>query len=439
MNIASKDLSATFLKNPGSGESIETGINSTQASFSENKLEQKQFWQIINQQISETPDNKLKNILQEVDSKEVIPFSDMNFLSENNEESLASSLIKMQDSELFNQTAIAVEITNNQEISLENNLSQALLQSPVDLSSQSLISSPGGNLQTEGGIVLPAQGQILPVVDNLPRQHLVNQHQIQVQDINSDITELALVNKNLIQPDLQSANKDAKSSMLFASGDIQLEAGLSQSETEEQFSKILGQESKEFQQKDFVEAFNQSSKVSKLATAEAVPTGLAVNALSAPSASQPVSNLQQAITGEQTLHLSPQASATQWGDGIGEKLQWMINQKNNSAEIRIDPPHLGKLDIQISIREDVASISITTHNSTTQELVEAASFRLKEFLQQAGYSQVDVDVSQQQEQQMAERQERNNNANEQESSDLQHAAVPNGQNYASDSLVDFFA
>ncbi len=94
-----------------------------------------------------------------------------------------------------------------------------------------------------------------------------------------------------------------------------------------------------------------------------------------------------------TLQLSPQAPATQWGEALGERVSLALNKQLNSAEIRLDPPHLGKLDIQIQIKDDSATVMINTQHAHTRDLIESASVRLKEFLQDAGYSSVNVDVS----------------------------------------------
>lgn len=101
------------------------------------------------------------------------------------------------------------------------------------------------------------------------------------------------------------------------------------------------------------------------------------------------------------LQLPAQASSAQWGDALGEKVSLMIDKKLDKAEIRIDPPHLGKLDIQINLKHDTATINIQAHHASTRDVIDAASGRLREFLQDSGYGQVDVNVSQR-EQSMAQ-------------------------------------
>ncbi len=112
---------------------------------------------------------------------------------------------------------------------------------------------------------------------------------------------------------------------------------------------------------------------------------------------------QNIPTALQNLQMHPQAPVTEWGNAIGERVSFLINQKLNHAEIRIDPPHLGKLEIQIQVKEDTAVIMINTQHTQTRDLIDAASLRLREFLQEAGYNSVDVNVSHR-EQSMAQQQ-----------------------------------
>jgi flagellar hook-length control protein FliK len=101
----------------------------------------------------------------------------------------------------------------------------------------------------------------------------------------------------------------------------------------------------------------------------------------------------------ETMNLARTADAGEWGNGLGERVNWMINQKQNSAIIRLDPPMLGKLDVQIKIADDATTITIHTQHAQTRDLIETASVRLRDFLQESGYQNVNVDVSQRQDQQ----------------------------------------
>ncbi|MBL7002815.1 MAG: flagellar hook-length control protein FliK [Gammaproteobacteria bacterium] len=94
-----------------------------------------------------------------------------------------------------------------------------------------------------------------------------------------------------------------------------------------------------------------------------------------------------------TLHLPTNPSTDQWGSALGDKVRWMINTRLESAELRIDPPSLGKMDVKIQMNDDGATIVIQTQHAATRDLVDAASYRLKEMLQESGFQNVDVDVS----------------------------------------------
>jgi flagellar hook-length control protein FliK len=106
-------------------------------------------------------------------------------------------------------------------------------------------------------------------------------------------------------------------------------------------------------------------------------------------------------SGLETMNLARGADAAEWGNGLSERVSWMINQKQNSATIRLDPPMLGKLDVQVRIADDATTITIQTQHAQTRDLIETASLRLRDSLQENGFQNVNVDVSQRQDQQQS--------------------------------------
>ena len=103
----------------------------------------------------------------------------------------------------------------------------------------------------------------------------------------------------------------------------------------------------------------------------------------------------------ETLALPRNADSTEWSNGLSERVNWMINQKQNTATIRLDPPLLGKLDVHVKIADDATTVSFLTQHAHARELIETASVRLRDFLQESGYQNVNVDVSQRHDQQQA--------------------------------------
>ena len=106
------------------------------------------------------------------------------------------------------------------------------------------------------------------------------------------------------------------------------------------------------------------------------------------------------------LGTATQAAATQtqmaplnlgqnaWETNLGSRLQMMVGQNVQTAEIRLDPPELGALDIKIKITNDVASVSITSPHAQVREALETAMPRLREMFEESGVALGDVNVQQ---------------------------------------------
>ena len=79
------------------------------------------------------------------------------------------------------------------------------------------------------------------------------------------------------------------------------------------------------------------------------PSTSAVQTFSAFSPTQATTAQYNALpTHLETMTLARNADSTELGSGLSERVNWMINQKQNTANIRLDPPFLGKLDVQIN-------------------------------------------------------------------------------------------
>jgi len=88
------------------------------------------------------------------------------------------------------------------------------------------------------------------------------------------------------------------------------------------------------------------------------------------------------------------ANASAWQQSFGEKVLWMVNKNIHSAEIKLNPPELGRLEVKISMQQhDQTSISFTSQNHQVRELIEAALPRLREMLNDSGLNLSDVEVS----------------------------------------------
>jgi len=106
------------------------------------------------------------------------------------------------------------------------------------------------------------------------------------------------------------------------------------------------------------------------------------------------------------LGTATQAAATQtqmaplnlgqnaWESNLGSRLQMLVGQNMQTAEIRLDPPELGALDIKIKVTNDVATVNISSPHTQVREALESAVPRLREMFDESGVSLGDVNVHQ---------------------------------------------
>lgn len=109
--------------------------------------------------------------------------------------------------------------------------------------------------------------------------------------------------------------------------------------------------------------------------------------------------LQQMYGGDQTATVSLSAGARMgaeaWAPNIAQRISWMANQQMGRAEIRLDPPELGSLNIRLRIQHDQASISFSSPHAQVRDVLEQQMPRLREMLEEGGLQLQHSDVSDQ--------------------------------------------
>lgn len=89
----------------------------------------------------------------------------------------------------------------------------------------------------------------------------------------------------------------------------------------------------------------------------------------------------------------------QWAGQIAERAAMMSYQKIQSAELQLDPPELGSLQVKVSVNnEHQASVTFSSPHANVREALDQTLVRLRELLEQQGLDLVDVNVSDQQQQ-----------------------------------------
>ena len=69
---------------------------------------------------------------------------------------------------------------------------------------------------------------------------------------------------------------------------------------------------------------------------------------------------------------------------LTEKVRFMANNRQITADMRLDPADLGSMQIRVSMQGDTASVSFVVQNAQAREVLEQATARLSEMLSEQG-------------------------------------------------------
>ena len=98
-----------------------------------------------------------------------------------------------------------------------------------------------------------------------------------------------------------------------------------------------------------------------------------------------------------------------WDREVGDKITWMVGRNETRAELVLNPPQLGRVEVSLSMNGDQATATFTSANATVREALENAMPRLREILQGSGISLGQTQVGAESFQQSAARQENGDN------------------------------
>lgn len=81
-----------------------------------------------------------------------------------------------------------------------------------------------------------------------------------------------------------------------------------------------------------------------------------------------------------------------WSEQFGEKIVWMARSDLQSAQININPPQLGPLQITLHLSGDQANAIFASPHAEVRQAIDAAMPQLREMLQSAGITLGDASV-----------------------------------------------
>ncbi|MBM4855229.1 flagellar hook-length control protein FliK [Vibrio parahaemolyticus] len=80
---------------------------------------------------------------------------------------------------------------------------------------------------------------------------------------------------------------------------------------------------------------------------------------------------------------------------VAEKVQMMMSKNLKNLDIRLDPPELGRMQIRMTMNNDLANVHFTVTNPQARDVIEQTLPRLREMLAQQGMQLADSSVQQQ--------------------------------------------
>jgi len=110
-----------------------------------------------------------------------------------------------------------------------------------------------------------------------------------------------------------------------------------------------------------------------------------------------IAMLNRAVVTESKVEVPPMTkpfSHPEWNKEMGERVIWMHKQAIPSAELRLNPEHLGPIKIRIDLTQDQATVAFTAQHAVVKEAIEASLPKLRELFSAQQLNLVDVNVSQ---------------------------------------------
>lgn len=118
--------------------------------------------------------------------------------------------------------------------------------------------------------------------------------------------------------------------------------------------------------------------------------------IQAAAGQQGVTAQQQArVDAAQQVQLPLQLTKELANDQVAEKVQMMMSKNLKNLDIRLDPPELGRMQIRMTMNNDLANVHFTVANPQARDLIEQTLPRLREMLAQQGMQLADSSVQQQ--------------------------------------------
>lgn len=85
----------------------------------------------------------------------------------------------------------------------------------------------------------------------------------------------------------------------------------------------------------------------------------------------------------------------EWSDEVSQRIRWAIGNQVQSAELKINPPQLGPVEVRVSVDADKQmTVTLSSQHVLVRETLQESLPRLRDLMSEHGFGAVNVDVSQ---------------------------------------------
>lgn len=92
------------------------------------------------------------------------------------------------------------------------------------------------------------------------------------------------------------------------------------------------------------------------------------------------------------LALATPVTAREWPTDFSQRVLWMAGQRVQMAEIAVNPPNLGGIEVRLSMQDQGAGAQFFAASATVRDALDAALPRLRDMLAEAGISLLQAEV-----------------------------------------------
>jgi flagellar hook-length control protein FliK len=126
---------------------------------------------------------------------------------------------------------------------------------------------------------------------------------------------------------------------------------------------------------------------------ERVDTAFAVQNAALSHVAMPVAENHAPSAPAVAPSISTPVGAEGWDQALGQRVVWMVAQRNPTAEIHVNPPNLGPVSVTVNVDNNTANATFVAAHAATRDAINDAMPHLKEMLAGSGITLGQVTVS----------------------------------------------